>query len=209
MAFNITMSNDYSFREGGGGDFEYEGFFPYTIAEVTEGQSRSGNMTLKITFVCQHPQLEGKKVVRSIPVTGVNNRGGENVQQLMDLLVSAYTAQGKTLKEADAECSKLKGQSLSSDSVIQTITGMTVFAETVARVWTDSDGNERIGGEIKNFISRDKLERLKAADADVRPLPEALQQVIAARKSGGDNTAVSASTGGTQPALTQAAESVV
>lgn len=194
MTFSITFSNDYEHREGGGSpDFTLEGYLQYQIGEITETESAAGNKSFKILFVCMHPQLEGKKVYKTIPVTGKDRTGKDNVQQLMNLLVSVYTAEGKSTAEAQAECVKLAGRNVSSNDVIALLTGKFAYGDTTARVWEGTSKNadgvdvpaQFIGGDIKGFVSAELVDRrAKANGGDAsRPIAPSFQAIISQREA--------------------------
>lgn len=196
MGFQINFGDttQYERFEGGGGELlPKEGIFTGEITSVSEGESSSGNKTMTFAVTVRDEDAAGKKVTKTMPVTGKRKDGKDNVHGLISLLESVYSKGAKDDAEVQGKIAALNGTGLNSDDLAKTLKGQTVFMDVVARSYVNKNGQTIWTSDVRNFVIETKLADAKGINAHRRPLPPKAQAHL-----DGDTTAA---TGGATTGL--------
>ncbi len=198
MGFQINFgdTSQYERFEGGGGELlPNEGIFTGEITGVTEGESGAGNKTLTFAITCRDDDVQGKKVMKTIPVTGKRKDGKDNVHGLIQLLESVYSKDAADDTAIQAKVAELNGKNLNSDDLAKTLKGQSVFMDVVARSYVNKNGQTVWSSDIRNFVVEGKLTDAKGINAHRRALPPKAQAYLdgdATEAGGGATTGMTA-----------------
>lgn len=206
MAFSINFgdTSDYTRFEGGGSELlPNDGVYTAEIVKITEGESKTGNKTLNFTFVVRDEDASGKRVMKTQPVTGVRKDNKANVHGLIDILSSAWSAEGLDKAAVDAQIQQLSGGQMTSEQIIQNFKGKLCYIDCAARSYISQAGTNVWTSDVRNMKLKDDFEAAKSINAHRRPLPLAAQKFL-----DGDAPAVTTSATTAAPSVESAASIV-
>ncbi len=199
FTINFGDTTTYSPYEGGGTDLlPFEGMVTALIEKVVPGKSqKSGNNTLAISVLVQDADAKGKRVMKTIPVSGVRKDGKLNVQGLLDLLRSAWSMAGVSAEDVANQIAGLNNGTMDSDVMVNDLKGKLVACEIVTRNFTSSSGVVVWTSDIRNFKDRAELQKAQEWKTHRKPLSPKAQEFL---DNGGAADAAAAGGAGGAPA---------
>ncbi len=208
MGFLINFGETEKFTpfEGSGADLlPFEGIVECVIEKVTSGESRQNNKMLIFTLVVKDDDAKGMRVVKRQPVAGTRSDGIPNVHGLLEILNSAWSADGLDDAQIKAKRDGLSGSEIDDVQIGQQLTGKTVYADVSSRQYQNNSGAQVWTSEVRNFKLKRHVEDAKPVGAHRRPLPPAPQAYLDGARSGNvGGSAVSASAPAAAPAVSGA-----
>lgn len=200
MGFSVDFSgaSNHEFQESGPKSLAQEGLYELQIVDVEEKTTGSGNQGFKVSMVIVDPDERGKKLTKTIPLTGKRTDGKPNIGQYLDLLVSIYTGTGSSVEEATDKVAQFEGQSLQSDALKNAIMNKVCYGDVTSHIWKTPDGSQIPVFGVKNYVHAQRVADARESETHRRPLSLPVQRALEAARSGGqsDTPATSPSTEG-------------
>jgi len=167
MAMNIDVSglSDYTPYEGLGKSdlLSKDGIFLLVINKAVAGtssESKREKITLALSITEDPEKMDdGKTLVHTVTVGGVDKNGKPMVRQLGDLLLSL----GFSVDQIK-EFAKKKNADL-EDLCKKAITGKHAFGQCAAETYTAEDGQVAVSSKIQNFVPKAKYDEAVAVRA--------------------------------------------
>lgn len=169
MMIDITGLGEYTPYEGLGRSdlFSKDGIFMLAINKAVAGisnESRREKITLALSVIDDpEKQDDGKTVVHTLVVGGVDKNGKPMIRQLGDLLLSI----GYSVEQIKNFAAKktIDLEALCKDTLMKGDKPVRVFGQVAAEVFTGDDGTIQTSSKIQNFVAKAKYDEALAVRA--------------------------------------------
>lgn len=200
MGFIVDFGDTTKYQPKTGGSTDLvpkEGMYRAKISSVDEGKSGTGNATLRFNMLITDDDAKGLRVSKTIPVSGKNTKGQNNIDQLLPVYESLLSTTVADKDLGPAVQKMTNGRKSNSAEIIAEFLGKDVYLDIKVKPLHGDDGRVNWVSDVCFFIARGKLESFEKRGAHRRALPPQAEQY----RSGGSSPTAAHTEGSTDDAV--------